>query len=66
MDCSLGTNFRLIQLVSALGLALFMLLGVVTRLHVRDSFQETTPAAVLLLVNVYIAWYVWQTRLFST
>ena len=59
----IGYKLPAIQLLSAVGLALLMLLGVATRLRVRDSFRETVPAAVLLLVNVYIAWYVWQTRL---
>ncbi|WP_411279091.1 DoxX family protein [Gemmatimonas sp.] len=52
-----------IQLFSAIGLAMLMLLGVMARLRVRDSLRETAPATVLLLVNAYIAWYVWQTRL---
>ena len=43
-----------------------MLLNVVTRLRVRDFFRETMPAAMLLLVSVYIAWDVWHTRLFNT
>jgi len=59
----IGYSFPGIQLFSAMGLALLMLLGVMTRLRVRDSVRETAPATVLLLVNVYIAWYVWQTRL---
>lgn len=59
----IGHKLPAIQLLSAVGLALLMLLGVATRLRVRDSLRETVPAAVLLLVNVYIAWYVWQTRL---
>jgi hypothetical protein len=42
-----------------------MLLGVATRLRVRDSVQESAPAAVLLLVNAYIAWHVGRTWLSS-
>ena len=41
-------------LVASAGLALLMLLGVATRIRVRDSFMETLPAVVLLLVNAYI------------
>lgn len=59
----IGYTLPAIQLLSAVGLALLMLLGVATRLRVRDSLLETVPAAVLLVVNVYIAWYVWQTWL---
>ena len=62
----IGYKLPVIQLFSAVGVALRMLLGVATRLRVRDSLRKTTPAAVLLLVNVNIAWYVWQTRLFNT
>lgn len=60
-----GYQIPLLQLVSAAGLALLMLLGVATRLRVRDSVQESAPAAVLLLVNAYIAWYVGRTWLSS-
>jgi hypothetical protein len=58
-----GYQIPLLQLFSAAGLALLMLLGVSTRLRVRDSVQDTVPAAVLMLVNTYIAWYVWRTTL---
>ncbi len=44
-------------IVSAGGLALLMALGVITRVRVRDSVLETLPAAVLMLLNAYIAWY---------
>ena len=53
-----GYLFPVLQLLSAVGLALLMLLGVATRLRVRDSLWDTVPAAALLLVNAYIALYV--------
>ena len=52
-----GYALPLLRLLSAVGLALLMLLAVVTRLRVRDSLLETVPAAVLLLVNAFIAVY---------
>lgn len=39
---------------SALGLTLLMVLGVMTRLRVRDPFAEIVPAAVLLLINAFL------------
>jgi hypothetical protein len=34
-----------------------MLLGVITRVRLRDPWQETLPAGVLLVVNAFIAWH---------
>ena len=42
---------------AAAGLATLMLLGVATRIKVRDSLMETLPAAVLMLLNGFVAWY---------
>jgi len=39
---------------AALGLSVLMLLGVFTRLRVRDPLVEAIPASVLLLINVYL------------
>ena len=61
-----GYKLPVIQLLSASELALLIRLGVATRPRVRDSIRETMPAAVLLPVNVYFAWYAWQTRLSNT
>lgn len=58
-----GYVFPPIRLLSAVGLALLMLLGVAARLRVRDSLLETTPASVLFVVNAFIAWYTWRTLL---
>ena len=56
-----GYALPLLRLSSAVGLALLMLLGVATRMHVRDSLLETAPAVALLLVNVFIALVTWRT-----
>ena len=63
VELLVGCKLPVIQLLSALPQTLLMRLSVVTRLHVRASIRETMPAAVLLLVNVYVGWYVWQSRL---
>ncbi|MDG1958118.1 MAG: DoxX family protein [Candidatus Binatia bacterium] len=39
------------------GLALLMLLGVGARVRVNDPVFEILPAAFLLVVNAFIAWY---------
>ena len=41
--------------LSAGGLALLMFLGVLTRLRVRDSIAQTTPAFVLMVTNGVLA-----------
>lgn len=46
-----------LAIVSAAGLSLLMALGLLTRVRLRDSLQETLPAAVLMVVNAYLAWY---------
>jgi energy-coupling factor transporter transmembrane protein EcfT len=43
--------------LSAGGLALMMLLGMVARIRVLDSLAQTLPALVLMLVNLFIVWY---------
>jgi hypothetical protein len=41
---------------AATGLSLLMLLGVLTRMRIRDPFLHMTPALVLLLLNAFIAY----------
>lgn len=43
-----------VTLVASGGLALLMLLGIATRIRVRDTLGEIIPAGVLLAVNVFI------------
>ncbi len=47
--------------VSAGGLTVLMALGVITRIRVRDSLGQTLPAAVLMVLNAFIALYAWGT-----
>ncbi len=55
-----GYVVPIVGVFSALGLAMLMLLGVATRIRVRDSLLESVPAAFLLFVNLFIALYAWQ------
>jgi hypothetical protein len=42
--------------ISTGGLSILMLLGVITRLKVKDSFSQIIPAFTLMLVNAYLFW----------
>ncbi len=41
--------------VSAAGLSLLMLLGVATRMRVRDPWIQTLPAILLMLLNLFLS-----------
>ena len=49
-----GLKVQPILLISAGGLALLMLLGVVTRIRVKDSLWISLPALFFMLLNAYI------------
>jgi hypothetical protein len=46
-----------VLLVASGGLALLMLLGLIARFRVRDSFFESLPASILLVVNGFLFAY---------
>jgi hypothetical protein len=48
-----------VMVVAAGGLTLLMVLGVITRIRVRDSLLESLPAWIVLLINAYIAVSAW-------
>ena len=50
-------NITLLFKVSALGLSILMLLGVLVRLRVKDGLFVTLPAFFFFLLNAYIFWY---------
>ena len=50
----IGLKFPFISLVSAGGLAILMLLGVIVRLKIKDSILVTLPAFFFMIVNAYI------------
>lgn len=49
-----GLKIPVILLLSSGGLALLMLLGVSVRIKIKDSILLSTPAFVLMLLNLYI------------
>jgi len=51
----LGLYFPLIGVLAASGLSLLMLLGFITRLKIKDSFKETFPSFLFMLINLGIA-----------
>jgi len=53
----IGLLVPVFTLLASAGLALLMLLGVFTRIRVRDSVLETLPAAILLGMNLFIFLY---------
>lgn len=49
-----GFRFPLLGQSAAAGLALMMLLAIVVRIKIHDSFLKTTPAILYFLVNGYL------------
>lgn len=45
-----------IGLLSAAGLSLLMLLGFITRIKIKDSFYESSPSFVFMVLNGYLAY----------
>jgi uncharacterized membrane protein YphA (DoxX/SURF4 family) len=52
-----GLFVPIVTLLASAGLALLMLLGVLTRVRVGDPALETLPATILLVMNVFIFLY---------
>lgn len=50
----IGLYSQTIYLLAALGLSLLMLLGIMTRIKVKDSFLQILPATFLLLINLFL------------
>ena len=49
-----GLLFKPILLISSGGLALLMLLGLITRIKSKDSFLVSSPAIFYMILNSYI------------
>lgn len=45
-----------IALISAAGLSALMLLGFITRIKIKDSFYESSPSFVFMVLNGYMAY----------
>jgi hypothetical protein len=52
-----GTFWPPLVPLSAGGLALLMMAGIVARIRVRDSLPQTLPALVLMCMNLFIVWH---------
>lgn len=52
-----GSWVPLLGKAAAGGLALMMLAGVIVRISIRDTFLQTTPAILYLLVNTYLVFF---------
>lgn len=50
----IGLYYAPLLIFSSLGLALLMLLGVITRIRIKDELKALIPAAFFLLLNTYI------------
>jgi hypothetical protein len=50
----IGMSFPPLLIFSSAGLTLLMLLGVIVRIRIKDSFILILPALILMLINTYI------------
>ena len=46
-----------VLVLAAAGLALTMLMGILTRIRIGDSLVQTLPAIVLLILNAFVLWF---------
>lgn len=53
----IGLGVPMLLTVSAAGLSLLMLFGIIARLRVRDPWTSTAPAFALMLLNLLVAVY---------
>ena len=44
-----------LQIISAIGLSLMMLMGVITRIMIKDALVQTLPAFLYCLLNAYLS-----------
>lgn len=58
-----GLLVPVIGLVASVGLAVLMILGFITRLKIRDTFLQTLPSFLFLMLNAFLA-YVFLTLVF--
>ena len=50
----LGLEFKIILVISSLGLALLMFLGLAVRIKLKDSLWVSLPALFYMTLNAYI------------
>ena len=49
-----GFASPILLIISSAGLTVLMLLGIITRIRIGDSFVETLPASIFFVVNGFI------------
>lgn len=49
-----GLKFSVVLLISSGGLSMLMLLGIIVRIIVKDSFLVSLPALIFMLLNLSI------------
>ena len=54
MGCIVGVFYKRLLIISSLGLSIMMLLGVIVRLKINDTFFQTLPAILYLIINSII------------
>ena len=54
MGCIVGIFYKRLLFISSLGLSIMMLLGVAVRLKINDTFFQTLPAILYLIINSII------------
>jgi len=54
MGCIVGVFYKRLLIISSLGLSIMMLLGVAVRVKINDTFIQTLPAILYLIINSII------------
>ncbi len=52
----LGLYFKILLLVSSLGLSTLMFFGLLTRIKSKDTIWVSLPASFFMVLNAYILW----------
>ncbi|MGC6479826.1 MAG: DoxX family protein [Flavobacteriaceae bacterium] len=60
LGIALGFWNTYVQIFSTVGLTLLMLLGVFTRILIKDSFIKTLPALSYCVLNAYLSYTLFQ------
>ena len=54
IGCIIGVLYKRLLIISSLGLSIMMLMGVVVRVKINDTFFQTLPAILYLIINSII------------
>ncbi len=56
LGLAIGVKISMIGAIAALGLALLMFLGFLTRLKINDGIKASAPSFILMLLNAYLSY----------